>query len=253
MFKHNSFWITLSLFVTLPASSLFGSMSKLHGVIEDMNGARIPDGSVRIYSKEITVSVKVSAQGDFDVNLPSGLYSLSMEENNILPYRRGPFLLQAEQNASIIIRPVFKAPSDQNSIPSPILKYLAGKPNHRGLNVLVQYEWEKQQGATIILGGKNTALTYNYLTVYANALRCNANLQSCTSSSVATVDLEADHFKAESVQIDLSSETVYLQDSTKRKLKISKSVTGLRNRKKSVTGSSLSKIESGGPENSKII
>lgn len=184
-------------------------MAWLHGKGLDMHGAAIPGVRLSVSSAGQEFTFVSDTEGRFNCNLPTGIYTVVATGANILPYRRATLNLQAAQHKYVVIRPVFHAPSDQESIRDPEIRYRAlGLAN--GEEAIIRYSASTKQADTIVFHGNDLMLTLGYMAIYARELSCSTPVRLCTARGGVMAEIENEQMQGESVTVDLVGRTIVL-------------------------------------------
>lgn len=85
------FTILAVLYITLiysPVSFAQQNPGMLVGLVNDQNGARIPDAKINIESKNLKKEIRSDAEGVFQIDLPAGTYQVSVESYGFRTFKR---------------------------------------------------------------------------------------------------------------------------------------------------------------------
>lgn len=145
----------------LPQATMESSRAAwLHGtILAPQQDAVIPGISVDVSapSGEHVCETRSNAEGKFSCQLPPGVYFVSTRRGNFLPYHRAAIRLNAGDGKHLIVRPVPGAPSDQETIPEPKLKYEVRSV--LGTEVAVQFEKSVWRADSVTFRGEHLMLT----------------------------------------------------------------------------------------------
>lgn len=186
----------------LLAQSNNNHVAWLHGRVLDMHGAAIPGISLSVSAlgKEFTAISDI--EGRFSYELPAGSYSLVATGASILPYRRAILTLPVEQHKYVVIRPIFQAPSDQEGISDPEIKYkVQSLPN--GAEAMIRFDSSTIERDKIVFRGRHLMLTSGFMAVYGRELSCSNPIRVCTATDIVSAEVENEQMEGESVVVDL--------------------------------------------------
>lgn len=79
-------------------------MSKIVGVVVDVNDARIAEATIRIKNEQFSREVWSDDEGKFAVELPAGVYQITVEAPGFRRVRLSPFRVNAKTRESVNIR-----------------------------------------------------------------------------------------------------------------------------------------------------
>ena len=71
--------------------SVTEEMGQIKGVILDPNDARVPSAIVTIESAKVKLKVKSGSEGNFEVELPAGLYRITIRADGFRKFEFSPF------------------------------------------------------------------------------------------------------------------------------------------------------------------
>jgi hypothetical protein len=192
--------IVTCLVTLAPANALQASW--LHGTVLDQNNAAMPGIHV-IVSGPQKCDVQSGTDGTFNCQLAAGEYDLAAESMNTLPYRRATFYVKPSAHEYVVVRPVFRGPSD---IPTTDPKvyyttYSLSLPlGKREVEIRYRQLMDTPTGGRYL--GPNLMLTMDYLSVYADVITCSQPIRTCFGEGRVTVDLGRDRISGTSIVIN---------------------------------------------------
>ena len=157
----------------------------LHGTVRNGSGGIVPSTHVEVASATARCAATSDSQGRFNCELPEGVYLLKAVGVNHIEYRRAPIRVLPSKHKFIVIQPVWVAPSDQDLIKDPVLRY-ESLPTDASMSVLVQFESKQSEIGAEVFRGEHLMLSYDDLTVYAKEIRC-LNPVSYTHLTLPTI------------------------------------------------------------------
>jgi hypothetical protein len=86
-------------------------MSRIVGTVLDKDDSRIAGATIKIESAEFKRVVLSGDQGDFEVKLPAGVYSLTVEMDGFEKVVLSPFRVKAGARESVSIHMEIKEPA----------------------------------------------------------------------------------------------------------------------------------------------
>jgi hypothetical protein len=79
------------------------STGKIQGVLLDVNDARIVSATVIIENAQFKRELKSGEEGDFEIELPAGVYQIKVEANGFRRFELSPFKVKANVTEMINI------------------------------------------------------------------------------------------------------------------------------------------------------
>jgi hypothetical protein len=174
------------------------------GVVLDPHDAVIP--GIRVQLGAQMCDSPVANVGHFICRVPEGVYTLTAESLAILPYRRAQLRLRGGEHRYIVVRPVFRAPSD-GSEPDPDVKYVTAKiPGPAGeREVLIRCMRSTKPGGERVFEGPDLMLTIGELSFYADRLKCSRDLRKCVGSRNIRIEQGEERLEGAEVKVDLAA------------------------------------------------
>lgn len=175
-----------------PPSVIASQTSQLTGVVTDTNDARVANATVTITGDRMARTVTTSEDGTYRINLPFGIYRITVKSRGFCLARRAAFRIEALKamrfDFTLVLCPIvnalkiengrYKGETDEYQPPfnENEIKLPSSTP---ALKLFVQYGRRIKVGSVLryegfmIVGGKFLGVTasYNQLTVYADRLR----------------------------------------------------------------------------------
>ena len=173
----------------------------LHGRVIDKQGAVIPGMRVSAISGTQRFDATSDAEGRYNFQLPVDLYRISATGNNILPYSRALLRVSAAKHQYVMIRPVFRAPSDQEGIKDTDLKYKKISLQD-GSEVHIQFEAANTKANQTHFTGKDLMISVNSVTLYGDDLICSNPINLCTLTGTAMAEIENERIEGISITLD---------------------------------------------------
>jgi hypothetical protein len=166
--------VLVSILLTRPPNSQSASFfpqqeGRVRGTVLDFNEAVIPGIGVIFESGQTKQKVVSDEAGNFDIGLPGGVYQVTTEAHNFLPFRRAAFRLQPGTVMAINVVPVPRAVSYGTDAPR--FYYRSFLPPYEfgeALHLLIRFS--KQQKLKGIIEYSEAMASYDALTIYADKL-----------------------------------------------------------------------------------
>jgi len=181
--------------------------SWLHGYTLDMHGAVIPGIQIRVASREHECMSTTDIEGRFNWQLPPGAYEVTALGNNIVPYRRSTVTVASAHPTSLIVRPLFAAPSDQDRIPNPAPKYQVVNAKS---GALMRFETSQGDSDSVTFRG-DLMLSVEAVSIYADSITCSTQRSTCSARGSVLVDAGSEQLQGTSIEVDLSNRTFVLR------------------------------------------
>ena len=180
-----------------PAPSSGQSTGKVKGTVLDFNGAAIvtPKPTIVVKGRDQTRELHPDENGDYEVELPAGIYSISAEITGFFPFRRAAFRVQPDVTTMINIVPTPRylvrgttVGEKAVDIASPRPRYDSFSPpkTHRGSpDLLIQFIKKRARNKTVFYEG--AVVSYDTLTIYADKLRFNKKMLQLEASGIHVI------------------------------------------------------------------
>jgi len=152
----------------------------------------------------VVVSLLASAPSEA---LPPGAYEVTARGNNIAPYRRSTVTVASAHPTSLIVRPLFAAPSDQDRIPNPEPKYQLVNAKS---GALMRFETSTGGGDSVTFRG-DLMLSVEAISIYADQITCSIQRSLCSARGSVMVDAGSEQLQGTSIEVDLSNRTFVLR------------------------------------------
>jgi hypothetical protein len=175
-----------------------GTLGKITGAIYDYHDALILGTKVTVSNDRIQKTSKPDPQtGTFLFEVPPGVYSITTEQNWWFPIRRGKILVGAGKTVVINLQPNLRIASqalvvdtkgtrdvyERNALPA----LVELQPfSDSALDLVIEYRKLNRKGATT--GYTHAQLTYNDLSIRADALSFNSQTLLIEASGNVTID-----------------------------------------------------------------
>jgi hypothetical protein len=143
---------------------------KVSGKVLDTQDNAIPGINVRFKSNQIEKSIITNDSGGYSINLPTGIFDISIEEYyNYEPFQRAKLNIQCEDELIINIFPFFKRITHNSKGQDHQFSIISKEwiPDKR-LNLVISYLNKEKKENTVAY--KDAMLTYNNLTISADKL-----------------------------------------------------------------------------------
>lgn len=157
------------------------SMARIRGAVMDSNAAVIitPKPTIVFKRNKAISRVVANENGDYEITLPPGVYTVTTEIAGFYPFRRAKFRLLRGSDVMInlvptpryLIRGTTVSASESIDVPSPAPKY--DEFHIRGGEGRLLIQFEKKRIANSEIEYEGAILTYDALTVYADRLSFN--------------------------------------------------------------------------------
>ena len=145
-------------------------MGKVRGTVMDYNEAVILNTKIFIEGENIERSLVVNERGEYEIELPAGIYNITAEANLFRPFRRAVFRVQSNVTTMINIVPVPMA----THVASPPVYYnsfsIPRSPDPR-IKLLIEHTKKRNRGRFIEY--ENVTVSYDALTILAGKVRFN--------------------------------------------------------------------------------
>lgn len=161
---------------------------KLTGKAQDRQDNAIPGLNITFKNSQLEKSVITDASGKYELDLPIGIFNISIETYfNYEPYKRAKLNIQCKNELSINIFPFHKRETHN----SKSLEYqfnTFSKPwvYDKRLNLVITYLGKKREDNFVIY--KDTMLTFDNLTISANKLIQNFKNKTITAEGNVWVE-----------------------------------------------------------------
>jgi hypothetical protein len=204
------------------AQANFAGQSKLgrvRGVLLDVIEARIVDATVTIEGNGLKNEVTVNDRGEYEFQIPPGIYSLRSRASNYYESRRAPVRVRAGKEIVVNIAPTLRilgmwyelkeeGSGERVQIASPPQYETFGQPatTDPELTLLVQYK--KKQVEKDSTDYQEGVVSYDTLTVQGNTLRIPNNSTKIKVVGNVTIDIGGQRIHTDLAEIDLKSRTV---------------------------------------------
>lgn len=160
-------------------SSAKRSVGRVRGAVMDINGAVWPGVTV-VFEKEQTKWQVISDEvGGYEIELPEGIYRVTIESPNFYPFRRAAFYVRAGEvvviNLVVVPLPIVselsvatspKLSSEAKRHPFQYESFLVPDSPDEQLELLVRFSEKRRQGSIVEYG--KAMISYNTLTIYAD-------------------------------------------------------------------------------------
>jgi hypothetical protein len=170
----------------------------LSGIVLDSNDSRIPGIMITVRSAQHDFHSLSNNEGAFNFNFPAGVYQVEATSNNTLPYKRAPIEFRRGAYINLILRPTFRAPSDQALIHDPVV-------HSREINRLVLLQYSKESDGAHgpkLFWGPDLMLTLGASAVYADRLACSNDWSHCCAAGRVKVEQQLDVSHGEYALVD---------------------------------------------------
>jgi hypothetical protein len=173
----------------------------IHATVVDPSGAAWGGIGVEVLSPNLTCTTKSDGLGKFTCSLPPGVYRLQTTDANLMPYRRAPLTVLANDHLFVTIRPVIRgAPA---GLPDPRLNYEVVQVS--GGEAVIQYSSTVSTGLEPrrVFRGPNLLLSMETLAVSAVELVCPTPILRCQARGSVVAEIGGERLEGVSVDVDL--------------------------------------------------
>ncbi len=175
--------VLMTLNVASTSIVMSQGIGKLTGAVIDVNQAAIvvprPEITVENVHTRVLTKIEPDANGDYEAELPAGIYRIRVDIANFYPFRRAVFSIFPGKKTMINVVPAVRYLVRGTTVSTrEAVDRLAAKPNYdtfsipqsrsRLLNMLIRFDMKRTVGDTIDY--ENAVLSYDALTIYADKL-----------------------------------------------------------------------------------
>lgn len=175
---------TILLTASTQRSSSDQPMGKVRGTVMDSNGAVIviPKPTIIIEGGQTTKKVMPDENGNYEIELPAGIYQISTEIAGFYPFRRAAFRLQPGTSTVINVVPVARylirgttvSANEPIDIPAPSPKYESfSLPQSPAESLDLLIEFDKKRTHNVLIEYDRATVSYDVLTIYADKVCFN--------------------------------------------------------------------------------
>jgi Carboxypeptidase regulatory-like domain len=192
---------------------------KLTGNVMDVNGAAIviprPEITVENVETRAVTKIEPDSNGDYQTELPIGIYRIGVNVTNFYPFRRAVFSISPGKTIMINVVPALrylvrgttvstKEPVDKIA-PKPIYDSFSIPQSRSGLlNMLIRFDKKRTVGDTIEY--QNAVLSYDALTIYADKLRFRRKmLRARAVGTNVVVENDGQRVQVKSAELDFKA------------------------------------------------